>query len=61
MRLSTEMSVVLCEVMPAERVPVHDRRRRFLIDEDMLRRIGSSSFERYAVVLGQPLLPDLFS
>jgi citronellol/citronellal dehydrogenase len=32
----------------------------FLIDEEVLRRAGVSDFDRYAVVPGTPLLPDLF-
>ena len=33
---------------------------RFLIDEDVLREAGETDFGKYAVELGQPLLPDLF-
>ncbi len=33
---------------------------RFLIDEEVLRGVGVSDFERYAVEPGRPLLPDLF-
>ena len=32
----------------------------FFIDEDVLREAGVTDFGRYAVVPGQPLLPDLF-
>jgi len=33
---------------------------QFLIDEEVLGRTGVSDFDRYAVVPGTPLLPDLF-
>ncbi len=33
---------------------------RFLIDEDVLREAGVGDFEKYAVVPGKPLHPDLF-
>jgi citronellol/citronellal dehydrogenase len=33
---------------------------QFFIDEEVLRRSGVSDFDRYAVVPGTPLLPDLF-
>ena len=33
---------------------------QFLIDEELLRQAGVSDFDRYAVVPGTPLLPDLF-
>jgi citronellol/citronellal dehydrogenase len=40
--------------------PSRERTGQFLIDEDVLRAIGVTDFERYAVEPGQPLLPDLF-
>ena len=33
---------------------------QFLIDEDVLRKAGTTDFDRYAVVPGTPLFPDLF-
>lgn len=33
---------------------------KFLIDEDVLREIGVTDFDLYAIEPGQPLLPDLF-
>jgi citronellol/citronellal dehydrogenase len=33
---------------------------RFLIDEDVLREVGVTDFEKYAVAPGKPLHPDLF-
>ncbi len=33
---------------------------QFLIDEDVLRKVGATDFDRYAVVPGTPLFPDLF-
>ena len=40
--------------------PARERSGAFLIDEDVLRAAGVEDFDRYAVVPGQPLLPDLF-
>jgi citronellol/citronellal dehydrogenase len=40
--------------------PSRERTGQFLIDEDVLRAVGVTDFERYAVEPGQPLLPDLF-
>jgi citronellol/citronellal dehydrogenase len=40
--------------------PSRERSGQFLIDEEVLRKVGVSDFERYAVEPGQPLLPDLF-
>jgi citronellol/citronellal dehydrogenase len=40
--------------------PSRERTGQFLIDEDVLRGVGVTDFERYAVEPGQPLLPDLF-
>lgn len=33
---------------------------RFLIDEEVLKEVGVTDFDRYAVEPGKPLLPDLF-
>jgi citronellol/citronellal dehydrogenase len=33
---------------------------RFVIDEELLRERGQTDFDRYAVLPGRPLLPDLF-
>ena len=40
--------------------PSRDRTGRFLIDEEVLREVAVTDFERYAVKPGMPLLPDLF-
>ncbi len=40
--------------------PIAQRSGRFLIDEEVLREVGVSDFDRYAVKPGMPLLPDLF-
>lgn len=40
--------------------PSRERTGQFLIDEDVLRAIGQTDFEQYAVQPGAPLLPDLF-
>jgi citronellol/citronellal dehydrogenase len=40
--------------------PSRDYTGHFVIDEDILREQGVTDFDRYAVVPGEPLLPDLF-
>ncbi|WP_043692088.1 NAD(P)-dependent oxidoreductase [Luteibacter sp. 9133] len=40
--------------------PSRDYTGHFVIDEDILREHGVTDFDRYAVVPGEPLLPDLF-
>jgi citronellol/citronellal dehydrogenase len=40
--------------------PARDYSGHFAIDEEVLREGGVSDFERYAVLAGMPLLPDLF-
>ena len=40
--------------------PARERTGAFLLDEDVLREAGVDDFDRYAVVPGNALLPDLF-
>ena len=40
--------------------PSRERTGKFLIDEEVLRELGVSDFEAYAIKPGAPLLPDLF-
>jgi citronellol/citronellal dehydrogenase len=40
--------------------PSRERTGQFLIDEDVLRQVGVTDFEPYAVKPGMALLPDLF-
>jgi citronellol/citronellal dehydrogenase len=40
--------------------PARQATGRFFIDENVLREVGVSDFDRYAVAPGHPLLPDLY-
>ena len=40
--------------------PSRERTGRFLLDDDVLREVGVTDFESYAIRPGTPLLPDLF-
>jgi len=40
--------------------PSRELTGQFILDEDLLRSIGVTDFEKYAVAPGAPLLPDLF-
>jgi citronellol/citronellal dehydrogenase len=40
--------------------PSRELTGQFLIDEDFLRQVGVTDFEKYAVVPGAPLLQDFF-